>query len=77
MKGRPTKEQVGERIRAMREAAGYSQLDLSAVLGIQQPQLCSWETGYKLPSAASWIAIEAACRPKRGNSRATAPKRGK
>ena len=41
---------LGQRIKKMRIAAGFSQVELSKRLGIAQNTLSGYETGYSMPN---------------------------
>ncbi|MCL2694727.1 MAG: helix-turn-helix domain-containing protein [Clostridiales bacterium] len=41
---------LGKRIKQMRIAAGFSQAELAARLGIAQTTLSGYETGYSMPN---------------------------
>ena len=43
-------EQIGERIKAARKNAGYSQEEAEAILNISRETLCKWEKGKTSPS---------------------------
>ena len=42
---------MGDKIRALREARGMSQLELAEALGLRQSAIALWETGKNEPTA--------------------------
>ena len=52
-----TSSNVGANIRAAREAAGMTQAQLAAQLGIGQARIAEWESGATDPRATSLVAI--------------------
>lgn len=51
---------VGRRIRALREACGWSQVELAAKLGRTQTAISYWENGEREPGLADLVALAAA-----------------
>jgi len=47
----PTKSSIGARMRAAREAAGLTQVELAARLGVRQAQVSLYESGAREPGA--------------------------
>lgn len=50
---RRERRRCGQRLRALREAAGLTQLELAARSGLIHEAISRWETGRKTPNAAS------------------------
>ena len=49
-----------ENLRRLREAAGLTQIELSAKVGVTQAALCAWETGTAMPSVNNLLRLCAA-----------------
>lgn len=49
--------QVGERIRAARDAADCSQLELASRIGRVQASICHWETGQRAITAPDLLLV--------------------
>lgn len=47
------------RIRAIRKALGFKQLEFAFYLGVGQTTVSNWETGNRLPSHLAEVAIRA------------------
>ncbi len=50
----------------MREAAGLTQSELAARVGMSQPNISAYESGARTPGAETIGRIRAACRPRPG-----------
>lgn len=44
-----TREEFGRRFKAAREAAGLTQVEAAARLGIPQPRIAEYESGFRMP----------------------------
>jgi transcriptional regulator with XRE-family HTH domain len=51
---------LGEKLRAVREAAGVSQVELAERVGTTQPQIWKYETGAQVMNVARLYAIAGA-----------------
>jgi excisionase family DNA binding protein len=51
------RQRCGQRLRALREARGLSQLDLAAVSGLTHEAISRWELGHKAPNADTVRAL--------------------
>ena len=51
------KEQVGRRLKALRIEKGFTQQELSVQCKVAQPTIAHWESGYRLPSYETLIAL--------------------
>src|SRR5690625_1888165 len=43
------KNEIGERIRDLREGLGLSQADIAKAVGVKRPTVTGWETGHRIP----------------------------
>lgn len=48
---------IGERIRALREQAGFSQAELARRLSVTRSSVNAWESGLSAPTAASLVDL--------------------
>ena len=48
---------TGERIKALREKAGYSQTDLSRKLSVSRASINAWESGLSAPTAVYLVEL--------------------
>jgi transcriptional regulator with XRE-family HTH domain len=56
----PPKTLWGQRIRRARHAAGLTQVQLAARIGVPQPVLSAWEVGLRAPRDDNRIRVAAA-----------------
>lgn len=55
--GRTWRRALGERIRSARHAAGMTQLELAAQLGIEQASVSAWECAIASPSTERLVQL--------------------
>ena len=44
-------------IKKLREAAGFRQYELAALMGVKQASVSAWESGTAMPSAANLVKL--------------------
>jgi len=54
---KPTAKELGAFIRMHRRARGMTQSELGAEVGLPGNEVCRYEKGRYIPSAAMWIAM--------------------
>ena len=48
-RGKIPRIERGERLAELRKNRGYSQRDLAVIIGVNQPTVAHWESGYTFP----------------------------
>jgi len=56
-KGRQGKETLGERLRRLRKARGFTQVELAQAIGVSQPTVAYYETEDGLPGATHVLKL--------------------
>lgn len=55
-------EQIGKRLRALREGVRLTQVNMAKILGVQQSRINRFETGRSTPPPEVFIKYKARCR---------------
>lgn len=57
---------VGQQIRTLRHAAGWTQAELAKRIGSRQSKISEWELGRVMPGASTFLRIKAVCQVATG-----------